>query len=331
MFDMPLRVGVSGSGPVARGVEFQVAGTDGMDLIWRCEPDDVESKLKSDHVDVFVEACGDLGEAAETSLIAIENHANIVLTDPRVDVAVGYTLQVEAHQQGIMITSDAGTPHGALAGMIQEAHIMGFDTVQAGQISPQSDPTRLLYEMAALANGFGFLPSEGGMMGPGIHHPSEILTTFAFENQGDTPRVDFVKIPGSKSGLYLIVKARSDLPEEQVSHLRHCQLGEGPFYLLRRDAPLGYFETPKAILGAAAGQPVLTPGYPTCDVYAALGRTQPAGSALEGHHLLPFLAPRKESLVPLAVALQGASLNRDLLSGEAISFENSELVHQSHE
>lgn len=296
-----------------------------MDLIWRCEPDDVESKLTSDHVDVFVEACGNVGDAAETSLIAIENHAHVILTDPRVDVAVGYTLQVEAHQQGIIVTSDAGTPHGTLAGMIQEAHIMGFDTVQAGQISPRSCPTRLLYEMAALANGFGFLPPDGGMTGPEIININNTLTTFDLESYAETPRVEFVHVPNSKSGLYLIVKPRSDFPEDQVAHLHHCQLGDGPFYLLQRDSPLGYLETPKAILGAAAGQPILTPGYPTCDVYASLKEDLETGTRLTSQHLAPCLDRLDESRIPLTVLLENASLKDNLAKGCALSPKNTVL------
>lgn len=327
MLDVPLRVGVSGSASVARGVAFQVEATDGMTLAWRCESDldELEVKFKEEPVDVFVEACGNTPDAAEASLMAIENHAHVVLTDARVDVAVGLTLQTEAQQSGIIVTSDAGTPHGVLAIMIQEAHIMGFETVQAGQISPRSTPTQFLYEMAALANGFGFLPPEGGMVGPKIEHLPEALSAFDLESYRDTPRIDFVRGPKPDGGLYLIVKPKSDLPEEQIAHLRDCQLGNGPYYLLQRNYHLGYFETPKAILGAAAGQPTLSPGYRTCDVYASLKENLSSGTELKECHLEAQLSPHDQSRIPFVAILEGASLKADLETGTKITFSNTVL------
>lgn len=323
MLDMPLRVGLGGSGPVSRGVEFQVNLTDGMEFAWSCAPDSVEEKLKNNPIDVFVEACGDVADAAECSLLAIENHAHVILTDARVDVAVGLTLQTEAHPHGIIVTSDSGTPHGALATMIQEAHIMGFDTMQAGQISPRCDTSRFLYEMAALANGFGFLPPSGGMTGPRIETLDKALTSFDFESYGDTPRIDFLRLPSPTEGLYLIVKPKVDLPEEQVAHLRNCQLGDGPYYLIHRPRPLGYFETPKAILGAAAGQPVLSPGYPTCQVYATLKQDLQMGTEPSEGHLEAHLSPNDENLIPLAVLQEGAKLKIDLPKGQPLTFQNT--------
>ena len=328
MLDIPLRVGVSGATSIAKGVAFQVAATPGMNLAWQSKGvlEDLKTKLKEEPVDVFIEACGEIATAAEASLLAIKNHAHVVLTDARVDVTVGQTLQTEAHQNGIIVTSDAGTPHGVLATMIQEAHIMGFETVQAGQASPLSEPTQVLYEMAALANGFGFLLPEGGMTGPKIASLDETINAFNLESYGETPRIDYVRGLKPGGGLYLIVKPKFDLPVEQLTHLRGCQLGNGPYYLLRRDYHLGHLETPKAILGAAAGQPILSPSYPTCDVYASLEEKLYSGTELKQHHLKAQLCPIDKNRIPLAVLEEGAALTADLDRGQDITFENTRLV-----
>jgi len=195
---------------------------------WRCEAEDVEEHLKNEPVDVFVEACGQVGDAGECFLLAIEDNAHVILTDARGDVTFSLALRTEAYQRGIIVTSDAGTPHGPLATTIQEAHIMGFKTIQAGQFSPRSDDPQLLYEMAALANGFGFLPPPGGVSGPKIASFEEALTAFDLEGYKETPRVDFLRLPLRRGSLYLIVRPKSPLPAEELAHLRNCQLGDGP-------------------------------------------------------------------------------------------------------
>ncbi len=303
MLDTPLRIGIIGTSPIAQGVALQVAATDGMDLAWRCETSlhEIRNLFKNEPIDVFVEASGDLNLAADSSLLAISHNAHLILTNPLVDVAIGLKLQAEAYERGIIITSDAGTPHGTLASMIQEAHIMGFDTVQAGQICPTNPSPKLQYEMAALANGFGFLPPEGGMTGPEIDTPDQIIPAFDLESYQDFPKVDFVRSSTAKQGLYLIIKPKKPLNPEQIAHLKNQQfpqVGDKPYFLLRRDLPLGYFETPKAILAASAGQPILTPGYPSCEVYADSDGHPillPYTDELVPHYLLPQNSPPKDS------------------------------------
>ena len=318
MLERPLRVGVSGAGAIAHGVALQVESTDGMELAWRC-PNDLEKLtelLKTQTIDVFVEAYQDLDLAAQASQLAIDHNAHIVLTNPRVEAITGLTLQAKAYQNGIIVTSDAGTPHGNLASLIQEAHIMGFQTVQAGQICSLTPSAQLPYEMAALANGFGFLPPKGGMTGPEVNQHDDILTAFDLDSYGETTRVDFVRSSTLSPSLYLILRAKKSLTEEQTLHLKECQLGEGPYFLLTRNFPLGYFETPKAILGASAGQPILSPGYPTCEVYAQLA----------GRKATPTLLPYSEDLIP-SLLLPKEDTPDSPLTLENVTLPDSPLTH----
>lgn len=255
--------------------------------------------------------------------MAIENHAHIVLTDARVDVAYGLPIQNEAHQNGIVVTPDLGTPHGTLATMIQEAHIMGFEIVQAGQISPRSEPVQVLFEMAALSNGFSFLPPEGGMTGPEVATPAEILTAFDLEKIGDTPQIDFVRIPAAQAGLYLIVRPRHEAPG---GHFAHLKPAKEPYYLLHRAAPLAYLETPKTILGAAAGQPVLSPGYPTCNIYALANQDLKSSTKLKSEHLKAVLAPLDPKRIPLIQAFENAQLEAEVSQGEKLTLKNTRIT-----
>jgi predicted homoserine dehydrogenase-like protein len=206
--------------------------------------------------------------------------------------------------------------------MIQEAHIMGFDILQAGQICPRSEPTQFLYEMAALANGFSYLPPEGGMTGPELATPADILTNFNPGQIGDTPQIDFVRIPGAPAGLYLVVRPRHKAPAEQFEHLKPSK---APYYFLHRPAPLGYLETPKTILGAAAGQPVLSPGYPTCNIYALAKKGLPTSTKLENKHLKAVLAPLDPDRVPLIQALESARVKSDISQDGNLTFENTRI------
>lgn len=319
---MPLRVGIGGDGKIARGVERQVKHAAGMELAWRQGPDDVESHLKSDPIDVYVEACGNVQDGAECCLLAIENHAHIVLTDPRVDVTYGPLIQTEAQQNGIVVTSDLGTPHGTLATMIQEAQIMGFNIVQAGQISPASDPTQFLYEMAALANGFSYLPSARGMIGPEVDTYSDILTAFDLDKISETPQIDFVRMPSARSGLYLIVRPRHNLPNE---HLEHLKPAKAPYYLLHRAAPLGYLETPKTILATAAGQAILSPSYPTTNIYALAKRNLKPSNTLKPEDLEAIITSLDSNRIPLIQALESAQVESAIVRNTSLTLENTRI------
>jgi len=263
---------------MGRGIAFQIQSTPGIDLAWVADQDlavaeatkapvtatDVCKLLEEYPIDVFVEATNSIGPAAEYCLAALENNAHVVLMNAEVDLALGPLLQHEAQSRGLVVTSDAGDQHGVLATMIQEANIMGFDIVQAGNIkgfldrsaTPESikpeadkrklsatqccaytDGTKLHIEMAVLANAMGYLPPEGGMTGPPAKDVHEALSLFDFSNYGDTPRIDYILGAEPGGGVYLIVRPKKDLPEEQAFYLNYYKLGNGPEYLLYRPPP----------------------------------------------------------------------------------------------
>ncbi len=316
MLENPLRVAILGGHPSAEIYSLQVTSTPGMDLAWQGSDDleELAQLLHEQPVDVFIEAHPDLAVAAQSALLAIAHNAHLVLTQPRLDVTLGLKLQAEAYQKGIIITSDLGTLHGTLASMIQEAHIMGFDLIQAGQISGLEESVDLQYEMAALANGFALLPDQSGMTGPEIKKLEDIIPAFDLESYQGRARVDYVRCASALRGPYLIVKARNQLSDDQRAQLKKCQLGEGPYFLLHRNLPLGPFETPKTILGAAAGQAILTPAYPTCDVYA-----DSTGQAI----LLPY----QEELAPRCLLAEPSNSHEDAATLAGSTLQDSALTH----
>lgn len=205
--------------------------------------------------------------------------------------------------------------------MIMEADLMGFEVVQAGNIkgfldrratpaslvveaakrrlSPEqccayTDGTKLHIEMAVLANGFGYLPPAGGMTGPRALSVHEVPALFDFATYEGIPRVDYILGAEPGGGVYLVVRPKARLSEEQRFYLDYYKLGAGPLYLLYRPYHLCHLETPKAILSAVRGQPILAPGHsarllgaeprsvkPTCQVFARAKRDLGAGETLQ--------------------------------------------------
>ena len=264
---------------MGRGIAFQVHATQGLELTWACDQDMTAAqsaaalapgaqhshefaKLLATHpIDVLVEATNSIGPAAEYCLAAIENSAHVVLMNAEVDLALGPLLHHRAQDAGVTVTSDAGDQHGVLASLIDEAKLMGFDIVQAGNIkgfldrsaTPDSikeeadkrklsatqccaytDGTKLHIEMAVLANALGYLPPEGGMVGPRATNVQEALTSFDFSSYGDTPRIDYLLGAEPGGGVYLVVRPQKGLPPEQAFYLNYYKLGNGPEYLLYR-------------------------------------------------------------------------------------------------
>lgn len=323
VLDIPLRVGISGSGKLAHAIAFQVKATPGMDLLWTAEAFSPETP-----VDVFVEASDSVEKGVTSALSALDHHTHVVITNPAVDLIAGPLLAATAYQNGLIVTSDAGTRHGALATLIPEAVIMGFDIIQAGCCA-REDHTRLNLELAVLANAFGFLPPPKGMTGPRINTIAEALNAFDFSAYDQIPRIDFITGHLPAGTVYLIVKPNEDLPPDQAAHLEDYDMGKGPCYLLQRPYCLGHLETPKTILGAAAGQSILSSGRPTCDVYAHAGQDLKAGStitsALHSREIIGRVAPLHPDGVPIALLEREITLKTDVAKDQPLTFDDLNL------
>lgn len=326
MIDIPpLRIGILGNTRLARGIAFQVKATQGMDVLWT---EGSRSKLEETPVDVLIEASGSTSEGAGLALAALNSQTHVILTNPAVDLAIGPLLHATAYENGLIVSSDAGTRHGSLATLIQEAHIMGFDIVQAGAVCEENDD-RLQMELASLANSFGFLPPVGGTTGPKISKLQEALTSFDFESFGDTAGIDYLVNRDHQGSIYLIVKPKPGLPTEQASYLNDYHLGSGPHYLLHRPYHLGHLETPKTILASAAGQAILAPGNQTANVYpVALEDLSPGTSINEGlnsNQLRGTALPFHPDQIPLALLSEDCALKKNLSKGQAITFDHLDL------
>ena len=312
--------------------------------------------LDTHPVDAVVEATNSIGPAAEYCLAAIENQAHVVLMNAEVDLALGPLLHQRAKEAGVTVTSDAGDQHGVLASLITEAEMMGFDIVQAGNIkgfldrsaTPDSikeeaakrklsptqccaytDGTKLHIEMAVLANALGYLPPEGGMVGPRAVNVQEALTAFDLSSYADTPRIDYLLGAEPGGGVYLLVRPKESLPPEQAFYLNYYKLGDGPEYLLYRPYHLCHLETPKAIFAAAANQPLLSQIKQSCEVYAYAKRNLAAGSSIQhaigSAECYGLVEPLNPSRIPICLLEEKVTLLKPLQEGEALTWEHLSL------
>ncbi|MFK7850780.1 MAG: homoserine dehydrogenase [Akkermansiaceae bacterium] len=314
---------------------------------------DTQRFLHNHPVDVFVESTNTIWSAYQYCETALENGAHVVLMNAEVDLVLGPTLCQLAAKKNLIVTSDAGDQHGVLATMIQEIQLWGFEIVQAGNIkgflnrhatvaelfheaekrnlSPiqccaYTDGTKLNIEMAALANAFNLVPTETGMTGPAIGHVDQALEAFDLaaipEGEGT---VDYILGSEPGGGVYVIARCEDPI---QKPYLEYYKIGEGPYYLFKRDYHLCHLETTSAIARIVLqGEPTLQPwaGRVT-DVYAFAKTEIPAESTIPhgigGDHFYGLIATAEEATingwVPIALldsetqaAVTSTSLEKD--------------------
>lgn len=318
----PIRVALVGAGSMGRGIAQQLRQTPGMELVCVCDQDELAALAACDiyggqatksaaaaeqvyvtekldffdgcSFDVLVEATNSIAFAADACRLAIEHGQHVVLMNAEVDLALGVWLHELASHQGVVVTSDAGDPHGVLLRMLDEIKLWGFHPVMAGNIkgflnryataqsleheakirrlnpiqcSAYTDGTRLNVEMALVANAAGMLPFEVGMEGPVAEDVLEVLQKFDFEKYDSSGVVDYILGARPRGGVFVVGHCED---EQQRPYLQYYKLGEGPYYLFYRPYHLCHLETPWAIASVVLDKmPVLAPAAGRLtDVYA---------------------------------------------------------------
>ena len=326
----PIQVGLIGAGAMGLGIAWQIGKTPGMELSFIADSN-IQAAEKAQSVykkntrlfdnavqalddpniplDVLVESTNSIEAAANYCLKAIARKAHVVLMNAEVDLVLGPYMQHQAHQQGVVVTSDAGDQHGVLMRMMDEIQMWGFDIVQAGNIKgfldryataeskrdiakklnlnliqcvAYTDGTKLNIEMAVVANGANLTPLVPGMQGPKANDVRETLALFdfnAYQNQG---RVDYILGAEPGGGVYVIGKCDDPF---QAEYLKYYKIHDRfPYYLFYRPYHLCHLETTRAIaLAALWNKAVLTPTYGRLtDVYTFA--KQPLKSGTEFVH-----------------------------------------------
>lgn len=228
-------------------------------------------------IDVLIETTNTVEFAAKACIAALERKIHVVLMNAEVDLLLRPYLQQIAKENGVVITSDAGDQHGVVARMADEIRTWGFDLVMLGNIKgflnryatiegmrieaakrylnvvqcvAYTDGTKLNFEQALLANGFGLKPYQRGMLGPRCDDVVEIFQKFDFDTlRKEQPGgcVDYILGAKPGGGVFVIGYCKNKL---QQRYLEYYKRGKGPYYLFYRPYHLCHLETPRAIANA---------------------------------------------------------------------------------
>lgn len=268
--------------------------------------------FKEIDIDVLVEATNTVEFAAEACIEALKRKIHVVLMNAEVDLLLRPYLHHLAEENGVVITSDAGDQHGVVARMAEEIQMWGFDLVMLGNIKgflnryatidgmrgeaakrylnvvqcvAYTDGTKLNFEQALLANGFGMLPWQRGMLGPKCDDVNDILRTVFWdltilEGMRRGGCVDYILGAKPGGGVFVIGYCEDKL---QQRYLEYYKRGEGPYYLFYRPYHLCHLETPRAIGNAFLyGKKLLEPKEKLTDVFAFAKKDLRRGLAV-GH------------------------------------------------
>jgi len=190
----PIRLGIVGSGYMARGIAGQVlAGMPGLriggfaarnleaaaailsDCGVEATPVAREAELAgalrtgrplltpdpallSTVVDVIIETTGDVEFGASVVLDAIRNGKHVVLVNAELDATVGPILKRYAEDAGVVLTNTDGDEPGVAMNLLRYVRSIGLRPVLAGNIKGFIDPYRTPETQAAFAESVGQRP-----------------------------------------------------------------------------------------------------------------------------------------------------------------------------
>lgn len=275
----PFRVGVSGTGFIARGF---IAATKGRKdyhisaVLTRRPPVSVEgiprellvrtAEELAEHCDLIVECSGDVLHATEVIDTALHAGLPVVTMNSEFHVTTGSWFSGRG-----MLTEAEGDQSGSLAALAEEVESMGFTPVVYGntkrymnlhptpeemefwaakqgisldQVTAFTDGTKVHIEQALVANGLNANIAEGGLAGPRtetLRQASDVLAEHAAAVGGAI--ADYAITPECPGGIF--IAATHDHVHAEA--LQYFKLGPGPLYIVQRPHHLCYLEIAKTI------------------------------------------------------------------------------------
>ncbi|MEO1453908.1 MAG: NAD(P)-dependent oxidoreductase [Pseudomonadota bacterium] len=283
----PLRVGISGTGYIARGLiqllqpmgdRFEVV----IVLTRRAVADVVPvpgDVAVTDNLAQFIGACdmvvecsGAVDGARVVIEAAIAAEKQIVTLNAEFQMALGAAFRDYPH-----ITEAQGDQPGSIAALDEEVRQMGFEPVVYGSqkgflaltpskedmvywserqgislpaVTSFTDGTKVQIEQALVAECLGGTIAQNGLMGPktGTLAEGGLELAARAAELGDVIS-DYALVAGGRGELFIV--ARHASPPEQ---LQYYKLGAGEFYIIERPFHLGHFEIPITMIRMAEGR-----------------------------------------------------------------------------
>ena len=304
-----------------------------------------------DGSDLIVECSGDVIYATDVIDKVLKASLPVVTMDSELQITTGSYFT----RRGF-ITEAEGDQPGSLAALKENAIQMGFKPLVYGNIkgflnhSPTreemdywagkqnisldmvisfTDGTKVQIEQALVANGFGAGIAVAGLIGIS----SDDVNTGAKELAKRAkiigyPISDYILSPKSPAGVF--IAAEHD--EQQKPYLVNYKLGEGPYYVLLQNHHLCHLEIAKTIRRVLDGGGVLLNNSknPTISVAAVAKRPLASGHFIRrgiGSFDVRGIAVNiadNPNHIPIGL-LANAVLNRNIESGQQISFDDVEI------
>jgi predicted homoserine dehydrogenase-like protein len=311
-------------------------------------------------IEAIIEVTGTVEYAAHVVERAFDRGKHVILMNAELDGTVGPILKTHADRAGVIVTACEGDQPGVQANLYRFVKGLGLRPLLCGNIKGLQDRTRnpttqrgwadrwgmgvemvtsfadgtkISFEQAIVANGFGLRVARRGMHGPTVDgaHVDDLTGLWdldEMERLGGI--VDYVV--GAQPAPGVFIYATTDDPRER-HYLNLYKRGEGPLYSFYTPYHLCHFEVPTSAARAVLfGDRVLSPlGGPLVDVVATAKIDLAAGQVLDGigeymtygqcENADVTLAER---LLPMGLAL-GCRLVRDVPRDQVLTYDDVEV------
>lgn len=360
----PLRIAISGTGFVARGLArllaadparwrlgpvltrrdpARVAGLDGLALT-------TDPEAGAAGCDILVECSGTVGGAARAVAAALDRGLPVLTMNAEFQVTLGAAFAGRGP-----VLEAAGDQPGCLAALDREVRDMGFRPLVYGSqkgflnhhpapaemdywarrqgislpaVTAFTDGSKVQVEAALVADALGAGIARRGLVGPRAAVLAEGAERLAALATGG-PLADYVLQPGGRGEVFILAAH-----DNAGAELAYYKLGRGPHYLIVRPFHLGHFEIPGSLRALAEGRTeglLRASPQPRHTVLAVAKRDLAAGTEVArgmGSFLLRGEAARRAEHpghLPLGL-VENARLRRPVAAGQVLGLEDVELA-----
>ncbi len=318
--------------------------------------DDPELICQSSHIDVVVEATGEVEFGAKVALSAIENKKHLVLINAELDATLGPILKIYADRAGVVYTQADGDQPAVMMNLFRYVKFLGFKQVMCGNIKSLidvrrtpatqkkfaethfqrtkmitsfADGTKISFENASLANGTGFPVLKRGMLGPRCSRVEESITVFKDHLSPMSGFNDYILGAEPSFGVFVIGYSADKVKQK---YMWVYKMGDGPFYVFYVPYHLSPLEAPLSVARAflfhdAALAPI---GKPVCDVITLGKRDLKKGEILDGIGgftcygvIENYEVIRRENLLPMGLS-DGCRLKKNIKMDEVLTNDDVE-------
>ena len=313
------RIGISGTGFVARGVvaalarqpDFAVTGVLTRRPVAQSAhafPEDLltnSAERLAERADIVLECSGDTVHAAEVLMCAGRAGAKLVTLCAEAQVTVGTALLA----RGFSLTEAHGDQPGALAALDREAREMDFaplayinlkgfhdpdpspesmaywaerQRITLRAVTSYTDGSKLQIEQVLVANGLGARIARPGLIGGDCADLAELDHFADAARRLGAPVSDYVVHPAVKGVLILADNPIADL-DRDFSAFSKLLTREGRAYSLIKPYYLVHLELARTFREVVAGAPPLITNStaPTATIAAVAKRALPRGTRVE--------------------------------------------------